>query len=412
VPLDQLKPAPYNPRTIDDDALRGLAESIRRGSAAVAGHDGDGYRLEGSIVINRRGMRIIAGHQRVKALRLLGQDWIDARDITWVEYEPDSSEEKAAVISLNNPYTQGQFTPALAPLLLEVEASGIDLESLKLDKLLPATGFRPGKGHLRDRVSDWRSTDDFFACPEAVRAGIEKRGRCIVQFSGGYDSLATLLWVRRNFPELPCIAVFTDTGVEFPGLPAYVCEIAEQLSAEPVIVKPKHEWWSWLRQEGAWPSLVYRPCAYRFIHAPFAEYVTAKYKSREVTIFTGSRAEEAVRGTEKTAESPLSSFGKRRDDYQHYAPCFNVRKDVIRAVVEACNLPLWDGYARGFVRTACWCCPGQCGLQAAALAHHYPGLADDIRRWEKRIGPMRPLDDCCFDDLVRSGEKARERAET
>ena len=67
---------------------------------------------------------------------------------------------------------------------------------------------------------------------------------------------------------------------------------------------------------------------------------------------------------------------------------------------------MWKGYTQGFVRTACWCCPGQRSLQAYALQKNYPGLADEIRWWEKRLGQkLQWMNDKSFDDIVAVAEK-------
>ena len=68
-------------------------------------------------------------------------------------------------------------------------------------------------------------------------------------------------------------------------------------------------------------------------------------------------------------------------------------------------MPIWDGYGRACVRTACCCCQGMCGLQAVALEKNYPGLANEIRRWEKRLRKLKPLNDRCFDDVLAAGQK-------
>lgn len=270
---------------------------------------------------------------------------------------------------------------------------------------LASEGFRPNQGHLKNTITDWKNADHFFDCPEEVKQTLENRKILIVQFSGGKDSLATLLWVCKNFTHKEIHAVFTDPGVEFPGMGAYVGETCERLGVTSEIVKPAEEWWEWLRKNGEWPSLLFRPCASRMIHAPFAKWVKA-LPPEEVALFTGSRAEEAVRGSTKTDRSVLSSLGKSASKYYHYAPCFYATKSTLDQVLSESGVPLWPGYARGFVRTACWCCPGMCGRQALALQNNYPGLADEIRSWEKRIGPMRPHENGrCFDDILCAGKQ-------
>lgn len=59
--IADLKSAPYNPRTIKPEALAGLKESIKR------------FGLVQPIVWNRRTKRVVSGHQRIEALKKLGE---------------------------------------------------------------------------------------------------------------------------------------------------------------------------------------------------------------------------------------------------------------------------------------------------------------------------------------------------
>ena len=105
--LTKLKETNYNPRIITDEELENLKASIVKHTSAVS--NDDGYRLASTITVNKQGNRIIGGHQRVKALKALGQDWIHEDDITWVDIEPDSLKEKALNVSLNNQKSMGKF---------------------------------------------------------------------------------------------------------------------------------------------------------------------------------------------------------------------------------------------------------------------------------------------------------------
>ncbi len=140
--LDDLKPAPYNPRTIDDKALRGLQASLDK-FGDVAG-----------IVWNKSTGHLVAGHQRVaalakqhgKQLKLKG-----AKDnyalvtsdgarfpVRVVEWSADR--EKAANVAANNPFLQGAFDDeALQGLLAELKETdwGQVFQELRYDKLEP-----------------------------------------------------------------------------------------------------------------------------------------------------------------------------------------------------------------------------------------------------------------------------------
>ncbi len=140
--LDDLKPAPYNPRTIDDKALRGLQASLDK-FGDVAG-----------IVWNKSTGHLVAGHQRVaalmkqhgKGLKLKGikgdyalvtsdGDRFPVRVVEWTK-----EQEKAANVAANNPFLQGAFDDeALQGLLAELKETdwGQVFQELRYDKLEP-----------------------------------------------------------------------------------------------------------------------------------------------------------------------------------------------------------------------------------------------------------------------------------
>ena len=51
VSMSVIKPAPYNPREISDESLSGLRQSLEK------------FGMVDLLVINKRNMRIISGHQ-------------------------------------------------------------------------------------------------------------------------------------------------------------------------------------------------------------------------------------------------------------------------------------------------------------------------------------------------------------
>ena len=57
IKVSDIKPAPYNPREISEEALLGLRHSLEK------------FGLVDLLVINKRTMHIISGHQRYKILQ-------------------------------------------------------------------------------------------------------------------------------------------------------------------------------------------------------------------------------------------------------------------------------------------------------------------------------------------------------
>lgn len=138
IPLKDLQPCDYNPRTVTPDQLCRLQASIREHTNTLAGWSSvNGLRMATTITVNRNGNRIVGGHMRVKALASLGQEWIHRNDITWVDIVPKSAVEKSLNISLNNRENQGTFdNDKLADLLSELKVDAHDLfEGLELGLL-------------------------------------------------------------------------------------------------------------------------------------------------------------------------------------------------------------------------------------------------------------------------------------
>ena len=117
--LSELKPAPYNPRTISDEAMAGLRASIER------------FGLVEPIIFNQKTGNVIGGHQRLKVLEEQG---ITKTQVVVVDLP--KREEKALNVALNNPHIAGEFTPDLQNILEEFKVEIPDVfEALNFDEL-------------------------------------------------------------------------------------------------------------------------------------------------------------------------------------------------------------------------------------------------------------------------------------
>jgi hypothetical protein len=129
--LSQLTSASYNPRAIEEEAFEGLKHSIDR------------YGDLAGIVFNVRTKHLVAGHQRVKALRdqygnlsIIGGamkaktgEEFPVRFVDW-----DVQKEKLANLAANSPTIQGTFTPDVRTLLDELKLEQADeFEALQLE---------------------------------------------------------------------------------------------------------------------------------------------------------------------------------------------------------------------------------------------------------------------------------------
>jgi len=135
--LEELRPAPYNPRTISDDALQGLANSLQQ------------FGCVEPIVVNTRDGKniIVGGHQRYKALQKLGE-----AKVICVTVDLCEGDEKLLNLALNNPEIQGEFIEKLVEYINSVReqlSDASDLVSLRINE-------------LRGQISNLAIGDDFF----------------------------------------------------------------------------------------------------------------------------------------------------------------------------------------------------------------------------------------------------------
>ena len=149
--------------------MEGLANSIKHFTSA-RGNGAECFRLAAPIVINSANHRLIDGHQRVKALELLGQEFVHIDDVFTVNMEPDGIEERALNVALENPAVQGTFTEGVVGLVAEIENLLPDVyQSLNFDTLAESLVliFRdPPTAEEVQEVGDPASETKTMQCPE------------------------------------------------------------------------------------------------------------------------------------------------------------------------------------------------------------------------------------------------------
>ena len=215
--IADLRPAPYNPREISPEAMAGLGASVER--------FGD---LSG-IVWNARSGCLVAGHQRLEALKDRGAFWnagpppsvelpengaaFPVRVVDW-----DEETEKAANVAANSPLLSGVFSAELSGVLDDL-GDFDEFDDLRFDELeIPQTDF------------DSKAADAD-AVPEAPEVPVTRLGD--LWLCGGHrvlcgDSTSEAAVARALGQETPFLMV-TDPpyGVEYD--PKWRDEAAEHI---------------------------------------------------------------------------------------------------------------------------------------------------------------------------------------
>lgn len=115
--IDDIVEASYNPRMINSEAFDGLKRSLIQ------------FGLYSPLVWNRKTRRLVAGHQRLRALRELGVEKVPV-----VVVDLDEKREIALNITDNNPLIQGYFTDDLFALTLDLDEE--DMQTLRIKDLV------------------------------------------------------------------------------------------------------------------------------------------------------------------------------------------------------------------------------------------------------------------------------------
>jgi hypothetical protein len=146
--IDDLNPAPYNPRRIDEEALDGLGESLKV------------INYLQHIVVNIRDDKnvILGGHQRYKILRKEG-----IKEIDCVVVDVDLDMEKIINVSLNNREIEGDWDlDKLEKMLAEINDYSSDLfDSLRLKSLEESLDLNSTDFDDFDNEDDDDNKEDF-----------------------------------------------------------------------------------------------------------------------------------------------------------------------------------------------------------------------------------------------------------
>lgn len=125
--IEQLKPAPYNPREIDTKTKQKLKRSIQK------------FGLVEPLVWNKKTGHVVGGNQRLEVLKELGY-----KEVEVVEVDLDLQQEQTLNIALNK--IQGDWNyEKLKEILIELDLQKIDLEitGFDIEEIEQLLGYAP-----------------------------------------------------------------------------------------------------------------------------------------------------------------------------------------------------------------------------------------------------------------------------
>jgi hypothetical protein len=167
---------------------------------------------------------------------------------------------------------------------------------------MPSTCI-PGEASWEDAISANRGIIREFE-EEAVRFVRKTADTCnlpiIVSYSGGKDSLATLLVVRKALGTIPLL--FIDTGLEFPETCRNVEDVARAYGLELVTVSGEGRFRDLFEKFGP-PAVNYRWCCGAVKLVPVRELIRDRWESASRS--SGSGAMNRCGGERATGHSGI-----------------------------------------------------------------------------------------------------------
>ncbi len=236
----------------------------------------------------------------------------------------------------------------------------------------------PGKASWDDAV---RANADVLerAEGEAVQFVMDVHNRNMrlqpnISYSGGKDSLATLLVVTKAIGKVPLL--FADTGLEFPETYENVRAVAEQYGLEVIRTDGLTTFRETFKKQGP-PAVNARWCCRVCKLTPVGNLVRERWG--ECLSFIGQRRYESA----TRAKSDRVWRNRNVPVQLSAAPIHNWTALHVWLYIFREQAPYNVLYARHLDRIGCFMCPSSDMAMIHLIADEYPGLWKD---WTLRLG--------------------------
>jgi 3'-phosphoadenosine 5'-phosphosulfate sulfotransferase (PAPS reductase)/FAD synthetase len=201
--------------------------------------------------------------------------------------------------------------------------------------------------------------------------------KCFVLISGGKDSLATLVYTKREAEKVGAElrAIHADTTVGFPEVTKHVRAVCRQFGIRLSIVRPEKNFFD-LAEDWGIPSFQFRWCCRELKIKPVHDFL-AKISGRKVVI-DGIRAEESNLRAKYLPIWYHPSF-----KCLSVSPIFRWTRKQVEKYVESADLP--ENPVRQLGCSAeCWCGAYKTESDFLKLKEIKPELFDKLSHLEEQ----------------------------
>jgi len=363
-PIDALKVNPDNPRLIKDKEFKKLVKSLKDCPKL--------FNARPCICSDRTGeLKVLAGNMRLAAARELKYKEVP----TIVMQGLTEAQEREIAIKDNGRFGDWDF---------DILANGWDdlpLDDWGID--LPDDWTVQDKSKLPNTndisLINYRELSPL-ELDNIILEKIEDSDHIVFMFSGGRDSALTLASLLPTVRGKSCYAIYVDTGTEFPDLIKYVYDYCKVYQVNLKILKPDKNFFEVYEPKKKFPDPIYRDCIESLINKTSDKFFRSL--DGKVLCVRGGRSKQKT----SRSKNDLYVEYKKTNEWtlRMLNPIMYISDDEYNKRIS--ELTLWDGYKKGFKRTACWCCPFHGSEQYEALKINYPmcweALREMARTWE------------------------------
>jgi len=198
-----------------------------------------------------------------------------------------------------------------------------------------------------------------------------------VSYSGGKDSLATLLVVMNTYKKLPIL--FIDTRMEFPQTYENLQAVKDRYDLECFVVDSMDGFWSEFEKQGP-PAVDCRWCCKAAKLEPLRQYIDATWK--ECVSFVGQRKYESF-SRMKNPRVWRNAFVRNQICLApiHTWTAMHVWLYIFRE-----KAPFNTMYCHGVDRMGCYMCPASDMAALERIKQQVPGL---WKGWEEKMEAWR-----------------------
>ena len=217
-----------------------------------------------------------------------------------------------------------------------------------------------------------------------ARWELQNSKNAVISFSGGKDSIV----LADILAEFELTKVFIDTRLEFPETYAFIRNGVGN-GAVIDVAKAQSNFFSLCKQKG-FPKHGYRWCCKTQKFEPFAQYLSEKYGTEEVFVFSGERRWEGL----YRMTQPLKRAHKHIPTQQTIQPLLDWFALDIWCYIWSKKLPFNHVYDF-FDRAGCWLCPFGLEYRIFLLKFTHPKLYKALERIGGRKAqiPLRTMND-------------------